>query len=345
MTLKLSKSAMQTEVLGTRTPGQFALAVKRAAELLRRGELVALPTETVYGLAANALDPQAVGRIFAAKRRPLTNPIIVHVCGLDMAKACVSGWPGTAQQLAESFWPGPLTLVLPRGPSIPDVVTAGGPTVGVRWPSHPFIEALISECGFPLAAPSANLAARLSPTSAEHVRKTIGSAVPLIVDGGPSAVGIESTVLDLTMHPPRVLRPGMVHEGALLSVLGELAACCQASDQEAVPRSPGLMPKHYAPEARLVVWAWRGESELDRLIAKAGCKPAECCVLAHTRVPRLGKHQGVSLMPREAKAFARALYAELHWCDEQGARLIAVEAPPAGIEWKGIRDRLRRAAS
>ena len=166
------KPPVIAEVLPTHTPELFRAAVQRAAELLRAGEVVALPTETVYGLAANALDARAVERIFQVKGRPAHNPIIVHVASIEMAKRCVANWPALAGRLAKAFWPGPLTLVLPRAKEIPGIVTAGGPTVGVRWPSHPFIQAVIRECGFPLAAPSANPSNRVSPTTAEHVRKS-----------------------------------------------------------------------------------------------------------------------------------------------------------------------------
>ena len=191
------KQAVTAEVLPTHTPELFRVALRKAVDLLRAGETVALPTETVYGLAANAFDARAVERIFQVKGRPAHNPIIVHVASLAMAKRCVSTWPALAERLAKAFWPGPLTLVLPRARGIPEVVTAGGPTVGVRWPSHPFIQALIKACGFPLAAPSANPSSRISPTSAAHVRRYLGGKIPLIVDGGQAQVGIESTVLDL----------------------------------------------------------------------------------------------------------------------------------------------------
>ena len=182
-----------TEILPTHTPGLFQKAVHRAAELLRAGEVVALPTETVYGLAANALDEAAVAKIFQIKGRPAHNPIIVHVAGNEMARDCVKDFPALAEKFSKSFWPGPLTLVLPRAGKIPDAVTAGGETVGVRWPSHPFMQAVIRECGFPLAAPSANLSNQISPTNAEHVRAQLGGKISLIVDGGQSQVGIEST--------------------------------------------------------------------------------------------------------------------------------------------------------
>jgi L-threonylcarbamoyladenylate synthase len=210
------------EVLTTHTPELFQKAVRRASELLRAGEVVALPTETVYGLAANALDEKAVAKIFRIKGRPANNPIIVHVAGNEMAKRCAGHWPELADKLSRSFWPGPLTLVLPRTEIIPEVVTAGGATVGVRWPGHPFIQAVIRECGFPLAAPSANLSNRVSPTNAEHVRAQLAGTIKLIVDGGQSQVGIESTVLDLSVSPPRILRPGMIHAESLAAVCGEI---------------------------------------------------------------------------------------------------------------------------
>ena len=214
---------MAAEILSTHTPALFQKAVRAAVTRLRAGEVVALPTETVYGLAANALDAVAVGKIYEIKGRPSHNPIIIHVAGNDLARQCVADWPAAAEQLSRAFWPGPLTLVLPRAAGIPEAVTAGGATVGVRWPSHPFMQAVIRECGFPLAAPSANLSNQISPTNAEHVRAQLGGKISLIVDGGQSQVGIESTVLDLTVAPARILRPGMIHSESLAAVLGSLA--------------------------------------------------------------------------------------------------------------------------
>ena len=229
---------MKTEILSTHTPELFAAAVKHAAELLRAGEVVALPTETVYGLAANALDEKAVAKIFQVKGRPAHNPIIVHVASNEMAARCVQNWPATAEKFSRAFWPGPLTLVLPRAEIIPGIVTAGGATVGVRWPSHPFIQAVIRECDFPLAAPSANVSNQISPTNAEHVRSQLAGKIPLIVDGGQSQVGIESTVLDLSVAPPEILRPGMIHAESLAAVCGEVQnskSKIQSADRCAVP--------------------------------------------------------------------------------------------------------------
>jgi len=347
---------MNSVVLSTHTAALFAEAVESAAELLRAGELVALPTETVYGLAANAWDAAAVARIYEVKGRPARNPIIVHVAGLELARECVASWPPLADKLAGAFWPGPLTLVLPRSPRVPDVVTAGGPTVGVRWPSHPFIQAVIRACGFPLAAPSANPANQVSPTNAEHVRKDFEGKIPLIVDGGPSQVGLESTVLDLAAAPPAVLRPGMIHAESLLAVMGEkeigLSALNRTSGPETELRSPGMLRKHYSPRARLVVLHWTDEEDLKRRIAESlaseGCASVslrQCHVIAHTRLPKGADFGRVASMERDPAAFARDIYAQLHQSDALGARLIIVEAPPPGEDWRGITDRLARAGA
>ena len=335
---------MTAEILPTHTPALFAVAVKRAADLLRASEVVALPTETVYGLAANALDEKAVAKIFQIKGRPAHNPIIVHVAGTGMAKSCVKKWPELADQLAKSFWPGPLTMVLPRAKEIPDNVTAGGATVGVRWPSHLFMPAVIRECGFPLAAPSANLSNRISPTNARHVRDQLGGKISLIVDGGQSQVGIESTVLDLTVSPPKILRPGMIHAESLAAVTGNL----QPSTFNLQPsrlRSPGLLAKHYSPKAKLVVLNWRDNADLRSQLSTFGVQPSACFILAHAKIPSGGNYARVSVIPHDAEAFARAIYAELHHCDAAGAGLIVVETPPESPEWSGIADRLRRASA
>jgi len=332
------------EVLSTHTPELFKKAVRRAVELLRAGEVVALPTETVYGLAANALDEEAVAKIFSIKGRPSHNPIIVHVADNEMAKRCVDHWPSLAQKLSDAFWPGPLTLVLPRAKEIPNLVTAGGATVGVRWPSHPFIQAVIRECGFPLAAPSANLSNQISPTNAEHVRQQLGGKISLIVDGAQSQVGIESTVLDLSVNPPQILRPGMIHAETLAAVIGNIQQPTFNSQQPKL-KSPGMLKKHYSPKAGLLVLSWRDDAELEFKIQNSKFKIEKCFVIAHTKIPAGDHFSDVSVMPHDAEAFARALYAELHRCDAAGAELIVVEAPPETPEWSGVADRLRRAAA
>ena len=332
---------MNTEVLSTHTRALFNAAVARAVELLRAGQVVALPTETVYGLAANALDANAVARIYEVKGRPAHNPVIVHVASVGMAKRCVAEWPTLAEKLAKAFWPGPLTMVLPRAINIPDIVTAGGQTVGVRWPSHPFIQEVIRACDFPLAAPSANLSNQISPTNAGHVAKQLN--IPLIVDGGQAQVGIESTVIDLTVNPPRLLRPGMIHELALMAVTKYLAVGHHKIGE--VLKSPGQLTKHYAPKAKLVILKWRDERELNSQLSTLDSQLSIRHVIAHTHIPSQAGFGSVSVIPHDAEAFARALYAELHRCDELGAELIIVEAPPETSEWRAIGDRLKRASS
>ena len=337
----------QAQILPTHTPELFRAAVQRAAALLRAGEAVALPTETVYGLAANAYDPKAVARIFDLKGRPTHNPLIVHIADLEMARACASQWPPLADKLAAAFWPGPLTLVLTRSARIPEIVTAGGETVGIRWPSHPFIQAVIRECGFPLAAPSANPSNELSPTNAAHVAKGFGDRIPLIVDGGQSQVGIESTVLDLSVTSPRILRPGMIHEESLLAVTGELGSGKSATSP--ILKSPGQLPRHYAPKAKLAILSWHNDSDLHpQIVALRGNTQyaiRNTHIIDHTNIPSMDEFARISVIPHDPEAFARAIYAELHQCDEAGAELIVIEAVPETPEWNAVRDRLHRAAA
>jgi L-threonylcarbamoyladenylate synthase len=334
------------EILSTHTPALFATAVEQAAARLRTGEVVAVPTETVYGLAANALDSAAVARIYAAKGRPSYNPIIVHVASRPMARACAAVWPSLADRLAAAFWPGPLTLVVPKAEVIPEIVTAGGNTVGVRWPQHPFMQALIRACDFPLAAPSANLTNQLSPTNATHVFRQLGDRVPLIVDGGDCNVGIESTVVDVTGAAPRILRPGMITEPSLLAAAALAAGRAPTPEADAgALRSPGLLKKHYSPQARVVLRSWRDESELTDQLVRLNASPERTFVLAHTRIPLSGRLPHVLIIPDDPEAFARGLYAELHRCDELGAEWIVVEELPDTPAWSGLTDRLRRAAA
>ena len=334
---------MRSEILSIHTAALFGEAVGRAAELLRSGQLVALPTETVYGLAANAWNPDAVRRIYQVKARPPENPVIVHVAGMELARRCVSIWPPLADKMAAAFWPGPLTLVLARSEEIPPIVTAGGATVGVRWPSHPFIQAVIKACGFPLAAPSANPAGQLSPTNAQHVWKSLGAKIPLIIDGGQSQVGIESSVLDLSCSPPRLLRPGMIHAESLAAVIGGGNLGIGAGLTGTL-RSPGLLPRHYSPRAKLVVLGWTDEADLAARVSGFHFPRQKIHVVAHTRIPLREKFGRVAVIPHDAQSYARAIYAELHQCDEAGAGLIVAEAVPEGLEWQGIADRLMRAA-
>jgi len=312
-------------------------ALERAAEILRRGGLVAFPTETVYGLGANALDEEAVRRIFAAKGRPSYNPLIAHLPEAEAARGLASAWPESAARLAEAFWPGPLTLVLPKRPHVPDVVTAGLDTVALRVPAHPVAHALLLAAGIPLAAPSANRFTQLSPTTAEHVLKGLGDRVDLILDGGPTRVGIESTVVDVSGARPVLLRPGSIPRGALEAVVGPLEAA--GAVQGSAPRpSPGMVDRHYSPRAELRLVAGP-VSDAARREAERGRKVG---ALALGEVEAEGVV--VERMPTDPDGYARRLYAVLHEMDDAGCDLILVEEVPEAPEWAGIHDRLRRAA-
>jgi len=331
----------EAEILATHTSALFDDAVEQAAAILRAGGLVALPTETVYGLAANALESESVEKIYAAKGRPEKNPIIVHVESTSMARECVATWPDAAARLAKAFWPGPLTLVLPKADCIPDVVTAGGSTVGVRWPSHPLMQAVIRASRFPLAAPSANMSNHISPTSAEHVRTQMGEALPLIVDGGQSQVGIESTVVEVCEGGVNVLRPGMISRESIAASLPGVAV--REGDQVDAIKSPGRMPRHYSPTARLLVLEWSDDEDLEAQITHSRTPADRVCVVAHTVIPPGTRFGRVSVIPHDAEAYGRALYGELHRCDAEGAELIVVEKVPEGGKWEALADRLARA--
>jgi L-threonylcarbamoyladenylate synthase len=304
--------------------------MRRAAELIRAGRLVAFPTETVYGLGANALDAQAVARIFAAKGRPATSPLIVHVASIEMARELASEWPATAEALARRYWPGPLTLVLRKQPQVPDIVTAGLGTVGLRMPSHPIALELIRQSGLPIAAPSANPFSRISPTTAAHVREGLGDAVDLILDGGPTEVGIESTVLSLA-GTPTLLRPGMISQQAIEEWIGPVKVTAVAG--EGSHPAPGMHRRHYSPRTPLVLVRCGHVPEQGRgvYLGFAG-QPAGLA-------PRM------ILMPLDAAKYAATLYKMLHQLDQDGLDWIAVELPPDEPEWAGIADRLRRAAA
>jgi L-threonylcarbamoyladenylate synthase len=258
----------------------------------------------------------------------------VHVASVGMARTCVAEWPARAADLARKHWPGPLTLVLPKATIIPDEVTAGGDTVAVRWPSHPFMQALIRRCGFPLAAPSANRSNEVSPTNVAHVIASLKGRVQLAIDGGQCQVGIESTVFDVLRN--RVLRPGMISAKELAAESGR--------EIGGLLKSPGLLEKHYSPRARINLAAWKAPNEAADIILRDGARLEKVCVIAHEIIPTDTRFASVAVIPHDAEAYARALYAELHRCDEMGAEMILIEMPPSGPAWEGIRDRLRRAA-
>ena len=294
------------------------MTIQEAAERIRAGELVAFPTETVYGLGANALDARAVARIYEMKGRPAASPLIVHVASIDNAKSLVTEWPSQAEQLARLYWPGPLTLVLPKIAAIPDIVTAGLPTVGIRVPNHSIALALIREAGVPIAAPSANRFMGLSPTTAEHVREAFGDAVP-VVDGGPCQVGIESTVVSIVHGEIKLLRVGMI---SIEDV--ERAGTPSAG---AAHLAPGMHLRHYSPRTPLVL-----SDQPDPSGAYVWINlPAKAARTIH--------------MPAAADAYAARLYGVLHELDREGWPVICVEPPPDAIEWAAVRDRLNRASS
>jgi L-threonylcarbamoyladenylate synthase len=287
--------------------------IEHAAELIRAGRLVAFPTETVYGLGANALDPEAVARIFAAKGRPRTSPLIVHVDSIEMALDLVSEWSNAADALAHHYWPGPLTLVLPKQPRVPDIVTAGLPTVGLRMPAHPLALELIRAAGVPIAAPSANRFTQLSPTAAGHIPEALADYT---LDGGPARVGIESTVLSL-VEEPVLLRPGVISITELESLIGPIRH--SETPTEGSHAAPGMHARHYRPATPLYLDTFPREG--------SGV------------VLRIG-HE----MPADPQAYAAVLYETLHRLDTQALDWIALEAPPDTPEWAGVLDRLRRAA-
>ncbi len=314
--------------------------------MLRRGELVAFPTETVYGLGAHALDPDAVARIYAAKGRPAWNPVIVHVPDVEAAAELTAHWPARAERLAAAFWPGPLTLVLPKRAHVPDIVTAGSGTVAVRVPAHRAALALLREAGLPVAAPSANRFTALSPTTARHVAEGLGDRVSLILDGGPCDVGIESTVVDLTGDTVAILRPGQLGETELAEALSEPVTTYQRDikapeEENGTPhRSPGMSVRHYAPRAE--VWLAEADDRAEVRAAAAGAT-GMVGVLAldgGLDIPAAGRTER---LPRDPAGYARGLYAALHTLDDAGCAVIVVELPPDEPAWAAVRDRLRRA--
>ena len=312
--------------------------VARAAELLHDGRLVAFPTETVYGLGADAGNPAAVARIFAAKGRPAEHPLIVHVADIEAAQRWAASMPAGARKLADAFWPGPLTLILPRAAHVEDVVTGGQPSVGLRAPSHPVARALLAAFGGGIAAPSANRFGHVSPTIAQHVADDLGDAVDLILDGGACDVGIESTIVAFTARTPMLLRPGAIGVNAIADVLGSMPAARDA----AAPRASGTLASHYAPRtpAALVT-----PDALRAELAQLEERDERVAVLAWSAQPP-DDFDGVwRAAPHDAIAYAHALYANLRALDAAGVDAILIEQVPDDDAWAAIRDRLARATS
>ena len=320
-----------------------AADVKRAAELLRAGELVAFPTETVYGLGADAANAAAVAKIFAAKGRPADHPLIVHLAGDDHLDRWATDIPDAAYELAEAFWPGPLTLILKRQAHVLDAVTGGQDTVGLRVPGHPLALELLREFagahGSGLAAPSANRFGRVSPTTAAHVREDLGSAVAMVLDGGPCRVGIESTILDLSSARPTILRPGMVGIDAIAQVLGDLPALGAGT---AAPRVSGSLDAHYAPRTPLLLVPADG---LAIAVRNALAAQERIAVLSCLAAPLQHDLVVWRRAPADAAGFAHDLYASLHELDKLGCARIVVQSPPRTEAWRAVMDRLKRAAA
>lgn len=312
--------------------------IETAAALLRQGELVAFPTETVYGLGADASNPDAVAKIFAAKGRPADHPLIVHIPGIEHLERWARDIPPTAYALAKTFWPGPLTLILKRQPNVPDAVTGGQDTVGIRVPGHPLALELLKAFDGGVAAPSANRFGHVSPTTAQHVHDELGAAVAMVLDGGPCRVGIESTIVDLTGPQSRILRPGMIAAADLGRVLGR----APGTGGDAAPRVSGSLESHYAPRTPLallqpdvVIFAVRESLAANE---KIGIIAPMACPLSDERIVW-------RQIAGDAAGFAHDIYALLRELDSLGLARIVVQKPPQAENWRAVNDRLQRAVA
>jgi L-threonylcarbamoyladenylate synthase len=327
--------------------------IEQAAEVIRAGGLVAFPTETVYGLGTNALDERAVKRIFVVKDRPEFDPLIIHLAGIEQLEKVAINVSDLARKLAEVFWPGPLTLIQWKRTEVPSIVTSGLPTLAARVPAHPIALALLQESGVPIAAPSANLFGRSSPTTAEHVKKDLGERIDLLLDGGPATIGVESTVLDITTTPPAILRPGGLSREALEAVIGPLVIKGEALPLGVTQPSPGLLMKHYAPQAILILCTGENQSESTEKL-----KQMTSSYLGE------GNRVGVLAVDEEANSFAKldvvvyslgpddnieriahSLFAGLRALDEQEVDVILTRDFGNSGLGLAINDRLQRAAS
>jgi L-threonylcarbamoyladenylate synthase len=311
--------------------------IARAAQIIRDGGLVAMPTETVYGLAGNALSATSIARIYAAKGRPSHNPLIAHVADATQAQSLSAEWPMMARELAARFWPGPLTLVVRRKAIVPTELSAGLDTFGVRVPDHPVALALIRAAGVPLAAPSANKFTEVSPVTAAQVARGLGSAVDLILDAGHTRVGIESTVVDVSGGRAVLLRPGHITREQLQAIVGDVSRPSAPEREDAPRAAPGMIARHYAPRATVLVIATH-----EVLATVASRDAAQCGVLTYSiDAPRAAFAQR---LPNDAAGYAVALYDALHAADAAGVKELIVEAVPESSAWDAVRDRLARAA-
>jgi L-threonylcarbamoyladenylate synthase len=353
----MSRNVRRTMVLDADIPGDIELG----ARLLREGGLVAFPTETVYGLGALALDPLAVRAIYAAKGRPSSNPIIVHVGSASEARLLCADWPAAAERLCAAFWPGPLTLVLPRRSVVSDEVTAGAPTVAVRAPSHPVARALIARCKGPIAAPSANRSEHVSPTRASHVLDDLGGAIDAVLDGGDCPFGIESTVLTLAHGEPRILRPGALGRAAIEAAIGPVAlGPLPEGGPGAGQASPGLHARHYAPaglvhlvpsmglgaqvqSARALLATALGTGEPGWLPGLEAGATSVGALLCGGATPAPGGAE-LERLSGDPASYAKGLYAALRALEDRGCATVIIEEVPDRPEWAAIRDRLQRAA-
>ena len=313
-----------------------AAAIETAAAHLRAGELVAFPTETVYGLGADASNPQAVRRIFAAKGRPADHPVIVHLASAGDTSGWAAPMPAEARALADAFWPGPLTLIVPRAAHVDDVVTGGQDTVGLRVPAHPVAQELLAAFGGGIAAPSANRFGRISPTTAAHVADDIGPHVAAILDGGACAVGIESTIVALVGGEPRLLRPGGIGVDALARVLGR----APVAPNVGAPRAPGTLAAHYAPHTPAML---ASPDALLAEIAQLSARDERVAVLARTKSRPADFTDVWIAAPADPTRYAHDLYANLRTLDAADADAIVIEAVPGDDAWLAVRDRLTRA--
>jgi L-threonylcarbamoyladenylate synthase len=319
--------------------------IAEAAAVLRAGGLVAMPTETVYGLAARALDVAAIARVYAVKGRPPHHPLIAHVEGEAQARALAASWPERASRLARAFWPGPLTVVVARAPNVPAAVAGGAETIAIRAPAHAVALALLAALGEPVAAPSANRFQGLSPTTAEHVVKQLGDAVDLVLDAGPCEAGIESTVVDVREGRPRVLRPGALDLTALRRVLPDVEAIVESLRGSEPRLSPGMEARHYAPRARLLLAdTWEEARRIAYGLASGGARVG---LVTHekrtTSVPEV--QLLVRTLPRDPAQYARLLYRTLHDLDDAGVDAIVVQGVPHDEAWWAVADRLRRGST
>ena len=313
-------------------------AYKHAANLLRAGELVAFPTETVYGLGGDASNLMAVAKIFAAKQRPANHPLIIHIGELNQLKDWVSEIPESAIKLAEKFWPGPLTIILHSADHVPAILTGGQKTIGIRMPRHPVARKLLAAFGNAIAAPSANRFGRISPTSAEHVVEELGDTVELVLDGGPCSIGLESTIIDLTGTKPRILRPGPLTLDEISEVLAEKIT----TDKSNVPRVSGSLPVHYAPQTPMQIIA---SAEIEKKLSDLQKDHSRIVVMSRQSYATYFPRVTWQVMSSDPKNYGQQLYAQLRNLDHLEFDLIIVEEPPNNNEWLAIRDRLMRASA